>query len=90
MIQTKLIHISGHVQGVGFRAFVAKNALKEGITGHARNLNTGNVEVIACGEKEAIARLEKRLRGGASAALITDVTSKSIEHAGTWSGFLIL
>jgi acylphosphatase len=90
MIQTKLTHISGHVQGVGFLAFVAKNALKEGITGHAKNLNTGNVEVIACGKEEAIARLEKRLRGCPSAALITDVTSKSIEHAGTWSGFLIL
>jgi acylphosphatase len=57
--------VSGQVQGVGFRWFVARHARSLGLGGYARNLPDGRVEVVASGgEAEAIARLEELLRAG--------------------------
>ncbi len=57
--------VSGSVQGVGFRWFVARHARTLGLGGYARNLPDGRVEVVASGgEAETIARLEELLRVG--------------------------
>jgi acylphosphatase len=54
--------ISGLVQGVGFRWYVARHARTLGLGGYARNLPDGRVEVVASGGgTEAIARLEELL-----------------------------
>lgn len=44
----KQVHlfVSGFVQGVGYRAFVRHLARKMGLTGWARNLSDGRVEVL--------------------------------------------
>ncbi|CAH2563768.1 acylphosphatase [Vibrio cholerae] len=39
--------VSGHVQGVGFRYHTSHQGLKLGLTGYAKNLNNGDVEVVA-------------------------------------------
>lgn len=49
--------IAGEVQGVGFRAFVAREARRRAIGGFARNLRDGRVEVVAQGDPDAIAAL---------------------------------
>ena len=51
------IFISGFVQGVGFRAFVKRNALKLGLTGWVKNLKDNRVEALFCGSKEAIGKM---------------------------------
>jgi len=57
--------VSGMVQGVGFRWFVARHARALGLGGYARNLPDGRVEVVASGAgAEALARLEELLREG--------------------------
>jgi acylphosphatase len=62
------------VQGVGFRWFVARHARALGLTGYARNLPDGRVEVIACGtEAGAIGRLEEMLRTGPANARVARV-----------------
>ncbi|MBL8016512.1 MAG: acylphosphatase, partial [Ignavibacteria bacterium] len=43
------IVVSGRVQGVGFRYFIARYASELGLTGYAKNLFTGEVEIIAEG-----------------------------------------
>jgi acylphosphatase len=48
--------VSGRVQGVWFRASTREQARRHGITGHARNLPDGRVEVLACGRPAALAR----------------------------------
>jgi acylphosphatase len=65
--------VSGRVQGVWFRASTRDEARRHGITGHARNLTDGRVEVLACGTPEALARLEEWLWQGPSAARVSDV-----------------
>lgn len=65
--------VSGRVQGVWFRASTREEAQRHGITGHARNLPDGRVEVLACGHSEALRRLEEWLWQGPDAARVTDV-----------------
>lgn len=63
--------VSGMVQGVGFRWFVARHARALGLGGYARNLPDGRVEVVACGgAAEALARLEELLREGPAHARV--------------------
>ena len=54
----------GSVQGVGYRAFAANAAHSAGVTGWARNLDDGRVEVYAIGEPEQLSDFEGRLRQG--------------------------
>ncbi len=68
--------VSGRVQGVGFRAFVADTARAEGLSGWVRNLPDGRVEAHAEGESEALARFEWRLWQGPPAARVDDVVGE--------------
>jgi acylphosphatase len=57
--------VSGLVQGVGFRWYVARHARALGLAGFARNLADGRVEVVAAGPDAArLDRLESLLRTG--------------------------
>ena len=53
--KTKRIRLYGIVQGVGFRPFVSRAAMEQGIVGSVCNRGS-YVEVIAQGEKEALER----------------------------------
>ena len=65
--------VSGTVQGVNFRASTRDQALPLGITGYAKNLSDGRVEVKACGDDGAVDELVRWLHKGPSAADVTDV-----------------
>ncbi|MCB2264188.1 MAG: acylphosphatase [Candidatus Thiosymbion ectosymbiont of Robbea hypermnestra] len=65
--------VAGRVQGVFFRAATREQAQRLGLTGHARNLPDGRVEVLACGEPDAVAQLREWLRGGPPAAQVTGI-----------------
>ncbi|MGC8762073.1 MAG: acylphosphatase [Acidobacteriota bacterium] len=62
--ETRAWRVTGRVQGVGFRYFVAAHARSLGLKGWARNLLDGSVEVQAAGPSEALAALEGHLREG--------------------------
>lgn len=49
----KRYYVKGRVQGVGFRYFVEKAASELSVTGYARNLEDGRVEVYAVGKPES-------------------------------------
>lgn len=65
--------VSGRVQGVGFRAFVAHNARSLGLTGWVRNLPDGRVALAARGPKKQLAVLALALRKGPPAAHVAGV-----------------
>jgi len=56
--------VSGRVQGIGYRAFAQHAARRIGVTGWARNLADGNVEVHANGTESQLDDFEARLRQG--------------------------
>jgi len=65
--------VTGRVQGVGYRAFVGREAGRLGLTGSATNLPDGRVEVVAVGPAEAVRALVDALSGAAAPGRVTDV-----------------
>ena len=63
--------VSGRVQGVYYRASAAQRARAAGITGHARNLPDGRVEVLACGSEGAVQEFIAWLWTGPAAAKVS-------------------
>jgi acylphosphatase len=56
--------IRGHVQGVGYRWFAQKAAVSLSLTGYARNLDDGRVEVYAVGPQAKLSKLAGLLYTG--------------------------
>jgi len=77
--------VSGVVQGVFYRASTRTQARQLGLTGHARNLPDGRVEVIAHGEPDALDALERWLWQGPPAAEVEGVERAPFEGEATRS-----
>lgn len=71
-------YITGKVQGVWFRASTKKEAEGLGLKGWTRNLPDGRVEVVACGDSEAIAKLYAWLKHGPDLANVTDISYEEL------------
>ncbi len=74
----KVVHVSGKVQGVFFRASTQQQAIALGLSGYAKNLIDGDVEVLACGEEDQLAQLLTWLHQGPSNANVTSVKVKDV------------
>ena len=70
--------MGGRVQGVYYRATAAQRARQLGITGHARNLPDGRVEVLACGPPSEVTTFVEWLWTGSSASKVTAVEVSDI------------
>jgi acylphosphatase len=79
--------VSGRVQGVGFRDFVARGAGRLGLSGWVRNLHDGRVEIEAWGDGSALAQLAEMARRGPALAHVTDVSARWDETPGGAMGF---
>jgi acylphosphatase len=67
------VFVSGKVQGVGFRAFVQKEAVALGVQGWVKNLADGRVEAVAEGLKEKVDALLEKMKKGPAAAHVEKV-----------------
>ncbi|MCF6338663.1 MAG: acylphosphatase [Gammaproteobacteria bacterium] len=67
-------YVSGQVQGVFFRASARHEAERLGISGYARNLPDGRVEVLACGAMPLIEELCTWLSKGPAQAQVHNVS----------------
>jgi acylphosphatase len=83
-------HVSGRVQGVGFRYFTREVAELEGVTGYVRNLPDGRVEALVEGDIEAVARVERALHSGPRGARVDHVEADTLEPSGAYNSFGVL
>lgn len=69
------IHLTVHglVQNVGYRNWTEELAEEHGVTGWVRNLRNGTVEMLLCGEAEAVAHVHKACEKGPNRAHVTRV-----------------
>jgi acylphosphatase len=65
------VMISGRVQGVGFRAFVERQAHKRGVRGWVRNRRDGTVEALFIGDEPTLRDMETSCRRGPSLAAVS-------------------
>ncbi|MBE6449785.1 MAG: acylphosphatase [Alphaproteobacteria bacterium] len=66
--------ISGRVQHVGFRRFVARHAVSLGITGFVRNRIDGSVEIYASSSHDLLNKFIQFCQKGPIFATVTEVT----------------
>ncbi|MEA3020663.1 MAG: acylphosphatase [Actinomycetota bacterium] len=65
--------MTGRVQGVWYRDSCQQEAKRLGVTGWARNLENGRVEVVIEGEATDVAALERWCAQGPPRAVVTGV-----------------
>lgn len=69
----QLYRVEGRVQGVAFRASCRNEAQRLGLTGYARNMPDGSVQVLVCGDRGAVDAMEVWLWRGPSLARVRSV-----------------
>ena len=72
--------VSGKVQGVGFRMSTRSQAQQLGVCGTVRNLNNGNVEIVAAGKAEAVDALIDWAKTGSPSAVVDDVQTEVMDY----------
>jgi acylphosphatase len=63
-IRAVRVRISGRVQGVGFRAWTEREAVRLGLAGWVRNLPDGEVEAVFCGAPDVVTAMLAACREG--------------------------
>lgn len=65
--------IAGRVQGVGYRAWAVKTATHLGVLGWVRNLNSGDVEAVFCGEQQRVESMIEECKKGPPACRVDKI-----------------
>lgn len=81
--------VSGRVQGVGFRDWLAGTARAHNVSGWVRNRRDGSVEAVLAGDEAAVQAVREACRRGPPMARVDDVMAEAID-AGQGPGFEIL
>jgi acylphosphatase len=81
------IIVSGLVQGVGYRFFAQRQARHLNLKGWVKNLYTGEVEILAEGERSRIELLIKALRTGNPYANVRNIQLNWQPFTGKYTGF---
>jgi acylphosphatase len=85
---TKICWVSGRVQGVFYRGTTVSRARELGVTGYARNLADGRVEVLAQGPDVVVAAFIEWLWIGSSASRVTAVDVRDAPVGQPCEGFV--
>jgi acylphosphatase len=81
--------VSGRVQGVGFRYYIARIASEFDLTGYVRNLFSGEVEICAEGRKEFLEELVKKAKLGPPHAYVDSASVQWLEFKNKYNNFEI-
>lgn len=83
VLSARRFRISGRVQGVGYRAFAQRAARELEVTGWARNLADGSVEVHGNGSTARLDAFEGHLRQGPRWGEVRGVEVAEVEPTAT-------
>ena len=75
----KRVRIGGRVQGVGYRAWMMREAQSLGVWGWVRNRPDGSVEALVYGETDAVEELLRRCRLGPMLAQVRTIDESAAE-----------
>ena len=74
-----IAHVSGKVQGVYFRVSSQQKAIDYGLSGYAKNLADGDVELMICGEEDNVEKMLAWLKHGPKQAEVTQMQKKQVD-----------
>jgi len=86
--RVKLI-VKGIVQGVNFRYYTRREALKNSVNGWVRNLADGSVAAVFEGEEEDVEAMIQWCRNGPPGAHVTELIAQPEEYRGEFQSFSI-
>ncbi|MDP2169082.1 MAG: acylphosphatase [Rhodocyclaceae bacterium] len=89
MSEVRHLVITGRVQGVWYRASMAQEAERLGVTGWVKNRSDGSVEAMVAGTPEQVAAIMNWARRGPPAAQVAHVAVEigSAQEVAGLSGF---
>ncbi len=94
--QKNLIHkaavkliVSGRVQGVGYRYFIARSASELDLTGYVRNLFNGDVEIYAEGKKQYLDALVSKAKTGPPHSIVDKASIQWLDFKNKYNNFEI-
>lgn len=80
--------VEGRVQGVGFRAFVEREARARKLVGWVRNRGDGSVEALFSGNEEDVQSMILACHRGPRLSLVRAVR-QSVHAPGEWRDFAV-
>jgi acylphosphatase len=83
------IWVTGHVQGVGFRAFVQQSGVLFGLTGWVRNVGYDTVETVAEGSRDRLERFAKAVNTGPRAGRVDEARIEWKMAMGEFQNFCV-
>jgi acylphosphatase len=83
------IVVEGHVQGVGYRHFARRTALRYGVAGWVRNRRDGAVEMVVAGPADKVEATLAELRRGPLGSHVLDFRIVSVNETERPIGFEI-
>ena len=81
------IIVRGRVQGVGFRWFVQQRAKNFAVSGYVKNLDNGDVEIEAEGDRGRVEELLKAVKAGPTFSKVRDVVIEWQRFTGKYNSF---
>jgi len=86
-MKTVQVRIEGRVQGVYFRDYTRREALKQGVDGWVRNLPDGSVEAVISGSDKAVEAMLDWFQIGSPHAVVRAVKVKDVVPPREFPGF---
>lgn len=84
MAERRFVHVTlhGRVQGVGFRAWIEREARLRALDGWVRNREDGTVEAVLAGAANAVEAILEASRQGPTGARVDRIDLREEEAAG--------
>jgi acylphosphatase len=81
--------VRGIVQGVNFRYYTQRQAIRSGVTGWVQNLPDGSVAAVFEGEEQDVEAMVEWCRRGPSSAQVSEVIVQPEKYRGDFPSFSI-